>query len=455
MNKKSSTLALLGGNPVRTRDFPPVPFLDGHEEQIVEKILRSKKLSCHIGSTSSDIENLLSLPSVEAAEAPLNDFNFLGGPMVRQLEAGFARLAGTSHAIAVNSATSGLSLAIGACRLEPGDEVLTTCMSFSGSAASILTFGNVPRFSDISPENYCIGPREIEKAISPRTRAILVVHLFGYAAEMDSILDLAHKRNIVVIEDCAQALGTQYKGRAAGTMGRMGVYSLNHPKNITSGEGGIVVTNDAALARHIRLTRNHGEVVPDDSWSGEDLVNVVGFNMRMTEITAGIGLVQLDKLQANNSARNENFLLLARGIAGIPHLTFRNAASHTDRVVHVCPFEYDQNSAGVSRDLIVRALRAEGIPVGTGYPRLLHMHPMFLRKIAFGRGGWPFCLNRDVQNYSRGLCPVAEELAGNRLITFAAVHRPCGEADMKDVADAFQKVFGQLDALREIEKDRK
>ena len=451
---RDSTLALLGGEPVRREPFPPVPFIDEHEERLVLDVLRSRKLSCHVGSTSPDIEDLLAMNSHQANEAALRDFNFLGGPMVRKLEAGFAAESGTRFAVAVNSATSALSLAVGALCLEPGDEVITTCMSFTASAAAILSFGLIPRFADISPGNYCIGAEEIARAITPKTKAVIVVHLYGFSADMDGITDLARRRNLHVIEDCAQSLGTKWKGRPLGSIGDAGVYSLNHPKNITSGEGGVVVTENASIARHVRLNRNHGEVVPNDQWSANDLVNIVGFNMRMTELTAAVGVAQLEKLAANNHARNQNADFLRCNLTGLPFLTVRQPCEQTRRAVHVCPLEFDSDLAGVSRDLVVKALQAEGIPVGTGYPRLLHLHPCFRKRVAFGSQGWPFSLSDNLQPYGPGLCPVAENLAARRLITFAAVHRPCTSEDMADVVRAFEKVFAQLNVLRqeEIEK---
>lgn len=446
---RHSTLALLGGEPVRRKPFPPVPFLDEHEERLVLEVLRSRKLSCHVGSTSPDIGDLLAMTSQEAGDKPLRDFNFLGGPMVRKLEAGFAAEAETRFAVAVNSATSGLSLALGALCLDPGDEVVTTCMSFTATASAILSFGLIPRFADISPDNYCIGAEEIERAIGPRTKAVVVVHLYGFAANMDEIGALARRRNLAVIEDCAQALGTTWGGRPLGSIGDIGVFSLNQPKNITSGEGGVVVTNDPSLARHVRLNRNHGEVVPDDNWATEDLVNIVGFNMRMTELTAAVGVAQLQKLAGNNHARNENADFLHRNLKGLPFLAIRQPCAHSQRAVHVCPFEFQADHAGVPRDLVVRALQAEGIPVGTGYPRLLHLHPCFRKRVAFGRHGWPFSLSNSIQPYGYGLCPVAERLAADCLITFASVHRPCTSGDMADVVRAFEKVLCQLDTLRQ------
>lgn len=449
---KIDKLALLGGLPVRREPFPPVPFLDERENQLVFKVLESRKLSCYVGSTSPDIDRLLAMSSREAQDAPLNDFNFLGGPMVRKLEAGFALASGTDFAMAVNSATSGLSLAIGALRLEPGDEIVTTCMSFTASSAAILSFGLIPRFADISTDNYCIDPEQIAKAIGPRTKAILVVHLYGFAADMGGIMDLARRRNLKVIEDCAQALGTTWEGRPLGSIGDAGVYSLNHPKNITAGEGGVVVTNDRGMARHVRLNRNHGEVVPDEHWSVDELVNIIGFNMRMTELTAAVGVAQLEKLAGNNAARNENSDYLSCRLHGLPFLTIRQPDGKTKRAVHVCPFEFDSRAAGISRNFVVRALQAEGIPVGVGYPRLLHLHPCFTRRVAFGVQGWPFNLSHDLQNYGPGLCPKGEALAKERLITFAGVHRPCTFKDMDDVVRAFDKVLTQLDVLRAAEE---
>jgi len=444
---------MLGGLSVRTEPFPPIPYIDEAEEALVLQVLRNRAPSCFVGGPSPDIEELLVMDSAAAAKADLADFNFLGGPMVRRLEAHFAERFGVRYAVAVNSATSGLSLALAACGIGPGDEVIVPCMSFTATGTSVLTFNSVPRFVDVSPDNYCMDLAAVEQAITPATRAILVVHLYGYAADMDAIMDLAAQHDLAVIEDCAQSIGTRYRGRLVGTIGDVGVFSLNHPKNITTGEGGLIVTDQPGIARHTRLTRNHGEAVPTEDWEPEQLVNVIGYNMRMTELVAAVGIPQLDKMSENNRVRNENAAYLDHHLTRFPFLTCPTVPEFVERIVHICAYEYDQDSAGVSRKLIVQALRAEGIPVGTGYPRLMHENPLFTRLVGYGSNGCPFtCNGRTPPPYGRGICPVAEQLAYERLITVSQIHRPCTTDDMDDIVEAFTKVFDNLGTLKTIQE---
>ncbi len=451
----SQMLAMLGGPPVRTEPFPPVPYIDEAEEELVLQVLRSRALSCFVGSPSPDAEELLVMDSATAIEADLPDFNFLGGRMVRRLEASFAERFDVRYAIAVNSATSGLSLALTACGAGPGDEVIVPCMSFCATGTSVLAFNSVPRFVDISPDNYCLDPTAVERAITPATRAILAVHLFGYTADMDAIMEIAARHGLAVVEDSAQAIGARYRGQWVGTIGDAGVFSFNHPKNISTGEGGMIVTDNPDLARHARLTRNHGESVPTQDYDTEQLSNVVGFNMRLTELVAAVGVAQMDKLDENNRVRNENAAYLDRHLGQLPFLTSRAAPDFVERVVHICAYEFDQDTAGVPRESVVQALRAEGIPVGTGYPQLMHEQPLFTRAIAYGRAGCPFtCNGRTPPPYGRGICPVAEELHHGRLITIPQIHRGCTTDDMDDIIRAFTKVLNSLDNLRPVQEDQ-
>ena len=442
-------LALLGGPRTCPEPFPPVACLDSAEEEAVLAVLRSRLLSGFVGSTSANIAALLAMTSAEAVAAGLPDYSFLGGRVVRQFEADFAAFSGVPFAISNSTATGALSLALAACGVGPGDEVITTCMSFTATGASVLTFNSIPVFVDVSPENYCLDPAAVERAITPATKAILVVHLYGLAADMDALMDIARRHGLAVVEDCSQAIGTRHRGRLVGTIGDAGVYSFNHQKNITTGEGGMIVTHRADVARHTRLTRNHGEVVPTEDWDDDALSNVLGFNMRMTEMTAAVGVAQLRKLEENNRVRNENGAALRARLSAIPFLSFQEIPAHTEPCLHVLAAHYDAEAAGVPRADVVRALAAEGVPVGCGYPRLMHEHPMFTRGIVYGTGGYPFTApGARRPAYGRGVCPFSEKITRENLLTIALLHRPCTTAHMASVSAAFAKVFAQLDVLK-------
>lgn len=447
-NTSMSQLALFGGIPVRKKHFLSPVIIGPEERRNVNTVLKSKELSRFMGSPSKDIEKLLVMDSSKAQQYEGQYFSFLGGKMVREFEANFARKFKVKYAVCVNSATSGLSTALGAAGLGPGDEVITTCLSFNATASSILLFNSIPVFVDVSPQNFCLDSELIERAITKKTKAILVVHLLGNAADMDSIMCIAAKYRLKVIEDCAQAPGTKYKGKFAGSIGDLGVFSFQETKNITTGEGGMLITNNIELAKRARLIRNHGESVPDISWSDESLDNLVGMNFRMTELSAALGVAQLKKLDKNNKERLKNYQYLYEGLRDILGLTVVKIKKGA--IPHVVAMLYDQHKTGVERNKILAALKVEGIPVGSGYMRTMYGNPVFLRKIAYGKDHCPWSchLYGVKREYKAGDCPVAENLIKKKFIWFYHLNRPNTIVDMQDVIDAFKKVFANMDLLR-------
>ena len=443
-----SKLAILGGQPVRKQPFHSSVVIDDSDWENMRRVVQNKEFSRFMGSPTKDIEELLIMTSEVAENHESQYFNFLGGRMIRKFEADFARKIEMPYAISVNSATSGLAAALGAAGIGPGDEVVTTCLSFNATAASILVFNSIPVFVDISTDSFCLDPLKVEEAITSHTRAILVVHLLGKAADMDSIMSVAKRHKLIVIEDCAQAPGTKYKGEYVGTIGDIGVFSFQETKNITTGEGGMVTTRNPRLAKKVRLIRNHGESIPDMTWDEDSLSNVVGVNYRMTEMTAAMGIAQLEKLDENNRVRTENARYLAEELKDIPGLSV--PAYESGVVPHVFGMTYDARTTGVERNKILAALRAEGIPVGSGYLRLMYENPMFLKKIAYGKGQCPWSchLYNSQREYRPGDCPTAENLLREKFIWFYHIHRPNQINEMKDVVDAFKKVFNDLELLR-------
>ncbi|MDD5436889.1 MAG: DegT/DnrJ/EryC1/StrS family aminotransferase [Candidatus Omnitrophica bacterium] len=441
-------LAILGGKPARTKPFGSSAIIDHDEWNYLKKVLERREISRFMGSPTKDIDSLLVMPSLEAENYEKGYFSFLGGRMVRKFEADFAGKFSVKYAISVNSATSGLSVALGAAGIGPGDEVITTCMSFNATAASILLFNSIPVFVDVSTKNFCMDPEKVAKAITPKTKAILVVHLLGNPADMDAILKIARKNNLVVVEDCAQAPGVKYKGRNVGTIGDLGVFSFQETKNIMTGEGGMIITNDKELAKRSRLIRNHGESIPDKTWDEEDLVNLVGMNFRMTELTAALGIAQLKKLDSHNRMRINNAAILTRGLKGLPGITLPELVPGA--VPHIFAMLYNEEATGVERSKILASLRAEGIPVGSGYLRTMYENPIFAKRIAYGKDKCPWSchLYGAERKYQQGDCPVAEGLLRKRFIWFYHFHKPNGASDMKDVIAAFRKVFGNLEVLK-------
>jgi perosamine synthetase len=430
-----STLAIHGGSPIRTKLFPAHNFIGEEEKRAVLEVLESGNLSQFIGCWHDD---------------------FFGGPKVRELERLWGESVDARFAVSVNSNTSGLCAAVGAAGVGPGDEVIVSPYTMAASATSIVAYHGVPVFADIEPETFCLDPADVCRRITRRTKAIIVVHLFGHPAPMDEILAIAREHNLTVIEDAAQAPGAIYKGRAVGGLGHMTVFSLNYHKHIHAGEGGIVTTNDEDLALRLQLIRNHGEAVVAEK-GVTNLVNTFGFNLRMTELTAAVGIEQLKKLPRLLEHRIRNADFLNREIGKLPGFRPPVVKPNCTHVYYVQPFLYDEKTVGVPRDRFVAAVEKE-VPlpadrswplVYSGYALPLYMLPMYQQQTAYAGGG-PFssAVYKGKADYRSGLCPVTETIE-SQIIGTEFMRPPCDLADMQDVVDAFAKVYAHRDELHD------
>jgi dTDP-4-amino-4,6-dideoxygalactose transaminase len=421
-------LALHGGAPVRTKPFPAYVTAGKEEKEAVCRVIDSGVLSRYLGVWHEQ---------------------FMGGTEVRALEKEWAAYYGVKHAVVVNSASSGLICALGAAGVGPGDEVIVTPWSMSISATAPLFYGAIPVFADVEPDCFCLDPDDVEGKITPKTRAILAVDLFGQPYDATRINAIAAKHNLTVIEDAAQAPGAAFGGKPAGTLAHIGVYSLNYHKHIHSGEGGVIVTNDDALAKRLCLIRNHAESVAEDMGM-TDFTNLVGYNFRMTELGAAVARCQLLKLAALNDKRLTNVACLEAGLRESPCLTMpaiRPGARHV-YYVHVC--RYDANVAAVPAQRFAEAVKAElphfelrekeGTKLGVGYVRPLYRLPLFQQRIAIGAQGWPFTLAPE-RKYPQGLCPVCESLYAGGVFTHEFMLPSMGKDDLDDVLKAFEKVW--------------
>jgi len=249
-------LAINGGKPIRTQKFPAHNMIGEEEKKAVMQVLDSGVLSKFLGCWHPD---------------------FYGGPQVLEFEKQWAEFCDAKHAISVNSNTSGLYAAIGAAGICPGDEVIVSPYTMSASATAIIGWNGVPVFADIQDDIFCLDPKSIAEKITPYTKAIMVVDIFGHPADLDPIMELARKHNLVVIEDAAQAPGGVYKKRKIGSIADMTVFSLNYHKHIHTGEGGIVTTNNPEFAERLQLIRNHGENIVGPK-NIRNLSNTYGFN---------------------------------------------------------------------------------------------------------------------------------------------------------------------------------
>jgi perosamine synthetase len=291
------------------------------------------------------------------------------GPRTKAFEEAFARMCGTRFAIATSSGTSALQLALLAHKIGAGDEVITSAFTFIATASSILYSGARPVFVDIDPRTFNIDPSEIERVITPRTRAIMPVHLFGLICDMDAIMEIAARHNLAVIEDACQAHGAGYKGRRAGSFGS-GAFSLYSTKNITCGEGGMVTTDDEEINECVRVMRNQG-------MQQRNQHDELGFNFRMTDIQAAIGLAQIAKLDSVNRKRQENAAFLSAALEGVLTPYIPEGCEH---VFH----QYTVRVPHGKRDALRRELRDQGIGAEIYYPLPIYRQSFYTRRFNNG-----------------------------------------------------------------------
>jgi len=424
-------LAINGGQKIRSKKFPAHRTVGKEEMEAAGRVIGSGILSRYLGVWHED---------------------FYGGPEVRQFEKNWAAYFKVKHAIAVNSATSGLYCAIGAAGLGPGDEAIVSPYTMSASATAPLIFNAIPVFADIEEDHFCISAESIERNITERTRAIVVVDIFGLPYDADRINAIAKKHNLVVIEDCAQAPGARYKDKFAGTLGDIGIFSLNYHKHIHSGEGGVIVTDNDELAERARLIRNHAEAVVE-SKGYNAIVDMIGFNNRMTELDAAIACEQLKKLGPLLDERVRNIKYLTDGLSRIPCLETAKTRPDCTHSYYLHPIKYDQTKAGIHRNKFVEAVKAElsptelreteGVKVGAGYVKPLYLAPLFQKRIAYGDAGCPWTCDKykGRVDYRKGLCPVTEQMHYDILITHELMKPGMTKEDLDDVVKAFQKVW--------------
>lgn len=419
--------ALLGGRKTIAKPLKRYNPIGRQEANAAKRVVESGVLSQFIGAWHED---------------------FRGGAKVREFERACEAFFGVKHALTVNSCTSALTAALGAIGIEPGDEVIVSPWTMSASATAILHWNAIPVFADIDSRTFCLDPKSVEANITPHTRAIVAVDIFGQPADMDALRAIAAKRGLKMISDAAQAPGALYKGRYAGTFADIGCFSLNYHKHIHTGEGGIVVTNDARLAERVSLIRNHAESVVGGK--GEtDLVNMVGYNFRLGEIEAAIGIEQLKKLKKLVATRQRAAERLTKGLKGLLGLRTPYIAPDCTHVYYVYPMVLDIDALGVDRKRIYEALTAEGVPgLGAGYVNV-HRMPMYQKKIAYGSHGYPWkgAARRDV-DYRKGICPVAEELHDRTYLGFQMCLHELGREDIDLVVAAFRKIWSQMEALK-------
>ena len=420
-----SDLALNGGSPLRTKVWLDNYTTGDEEKAAVLEAMDTGYISKFEGSFTPDYP-----------------FSFWGGPYVQSLEKAWCDFYSMPFAVSMNSATSGLYAALGALEIGYGDEVIVSPCTMTACAVGPLIYGAIPIFADIERETGCLSAKSIEEHITPRTRCIILVHQYGIPADMDAILDLAQKNNIKIIEDCAQSHASLYKGKYVGTMGDIGVFSLNVNKTIQSGEGCVCVTSDEDLRYRLALIRNHGEAVVDAS-EYNNILNIIGFNYRMTEIQSAIALEQLKKLNSLTQIRLEMVDYLNSNLKKYEFLEIVNGRKDCDSTYYQYPIIFKEDVSGISKIEFQKALTAEGAYFFSP-PKILYKESIYQRKLAF-KHGYPFSApeNSEIKtNYNLGSCPIAEKSREHEMMLSEHIRFPNKMKDMDDIIKIFEKVVG-------------
>jgi dTDP-4-amino-4,6-dideoxygalactose transaminase len=357
-----------------------------------------------MGKHVSVAEPILGEEEYENIEEVLDSGRFLQGPKVAEFEEKWADKVGVDHAIAVSNCTVALQLSLKALGLEPGDEVIVPSLTFGSTATAVVHQACVPVFADIDADLYTLDHTDIERCITDRTEAILPVHLYGHPAEMDEICDIADQYDLAVIEDAAQAHGASYKSEPVGSIGDVGCFSFYATKNITTGEGGIITTDNDAIAEVIRLLRNHGMANRDEHIT-------LGYNYRMSELHAALGVAQIDRLEEFNVRRTEISERYQYELASVEWLNMLPVRDYVDHAYFWAPFAVDTDEIGLTGKEVWRELKDSGVETRHRYTEPLYNQPVFEKHRGFN-SDFPWSENEHDHSYGEEL-PTVESIVGN------------------------------------------
>lgn len=392
-----NTLAINGGTPVRTNPFPKWPIFGKEEEELVLEVVRSGKWG---GSTRN---------------------------MLPVMEEKFAAMHDAKYAVSVVNGTIGLTVALQALGVQPGDEVIMPPYTFIATASCALLFGAIPVFVDVEPDTLLLDPDKVEAAITPRTKAIIAVHIAGASANMTRLGEIARKHGLGLLEDAAQGVGASWDGKPVGALGDFGSFSFQSGKNVTAGEGGILLTNDEKLADTAWSFANVGRV-RNGAWYQHERV---GWNLRMTEFQAAIVLAQLTRYDEQLRHRDRNAKLLGGLLADMPGLrTLRQDPRMTQHAHHMYMFALTPEAAErADKETFIRQVNAEGVPLHPGY-------------VTLNKNG---AIISDIEKWTgerrEQFCPVSERFAEREGLWLHQNVLLGSEADMYDVAAALRKVL--------------
>lgn len=413
----ASRLALNGGTPVQPSPLAPYLSIGEEERAAVERVMATGQLSAFVAA---------------------NDDRFYGGTSVRAFEAEFRNLLGSPHAVSFNSASSGLMAAVAALGIGPGDEVIVPAQTMSASAAMVLANGAAPVFADVEDRTYGLDPDSVRSRLSERTRALMLVHLYGHPARMTELLAIASEYDLKVIEDCAQAPLATMNGALAGTFGDIGVFSFNFHKHANCGEGGIAITRSTALYERMAMIRNHGEVHDVLSKSH----SLIGWNLRLTELQAAVAVEQTRKLPRLVETRRTLARRLSALLAEFPWIRVPHVEDGCQHSYYDFPMQLDLGRLGLTKHEFMAITAAENLPFTESY-RPIYWQRIYQEQTVGNRPGFPFDQslsekNRD--NYRMGSCPCAEALFTEWCLTFEICSHHLEDEHLLRIAEMCRRI---------------
>lgn len=419
--------ALLGGTPAVSAELPPWPLVDAEALAEITRVITEETL-CPVG-----------------AEGTQGEF-----------ERGFAEMHGRKYGLAVNGGTAALMLALHGAGVQPGDEVIVSPFTWGASVSCVLQNFAIPIFADIDPNTFTLDPASIESRITPRTKAIVVVHIFGFPADMTRIMEVANRHNIAVIEDCAQAHGAMHAGKLVGSWGTVGAFSLQASKNLTGGEGGILICDDREIFERAMSMGTHPQRLYAELELPEyrEKIDSLAFNYRMHSMAAALANSQLKYMQEWTIVRGRNAQRLYDDLRDVPYVRIPDPILEVDRHAYYnIPFTYERDVIPLSRDEFVAALTAEGVGANIYVKVPLYLRPRFQNHDYFGKG-YPWTLSPEPVEYRKGDCPVAERMAKVEFQVSGNYYVDSPEL-MAQIAAAIRKVGANAAELRAHFDERK